>query len=138
MIDIDIELKKNPTGTAQQKGVSVVHGKPHFYTKPQVKAQMDEYILLINQALSKQGIKPPYFKDPVRVTIAFHFQIKQSMRWGTFKASTPDLDNVEKLLLDAMTQVGFWKDDALIVEKHTGKVWSDTAHIRILVEEVEE
>lgn len=37
----------------------------------------------------------------------------------------PDTDNLEKMLKDCMTEVGFWKDDALVVSETVYKIWSD-------------
>ena len=36
----------------------------------------------------------------------------------------PDLDNLAKAVLDAMTVLRFWGDDAQIVEMTLGKAWS--------------
>ena len=33
---------------------------------------------------------------------------------GEYKATKPDTDNLQKMLKDVMTEVGFWKDDALV------------------------
>ena len=37
MIEFFIPLDKLPTVTAQQKGVRVVNGRPHFYKKKEVE-----------------------------------------------------------------------------------------------------
>jgi Holliday junction resolvase RusA-like endonuclease len=37
----------------------------------------------------------------------------------------PDTDNLEKLLKDCMTEVGFWNDDAQVVKEIAEKVWTD-------------
>lgn len=48
----------------------------------------------------------------------------------------PDLDNVEKTLWDVMAKLGFYTDDAHIVDKRTGKMWADPAGIWIRLEEI--
>ena len=42
-----------------------------------------------------------------------------------WRITKPDTDNLEKLLKDCMTQVGFWKDDAQVVKEVVEKRWSD-------------
>ena len=37
------------------------------------------------------------------------------------KVTRPDLDNLAKLALDAMTRSGYWRDDAQVVEFTTAK-----------------
>ena len=37
-----------------------------------------------------------------------------------------------------MTQVGFWKDDALVAVEHVEKLWSDRAGIYVKIEELEQ
>jgi len=37
--------------------------------------------------------------------------------------SKPDCDNLAKAVLDAMTQVGWWRDDSLVVSLHVWKKW---------------
>ncbi len=36
-----------------------------------------------------------------------------------------DTDNLQKMLKDCMTEVGFWNDDAQVVVEHVEKLWSD-------------
>ena len=38
--------------------------------------------------------------------------------------SKPDLDNLEKAVMDALTDIRFWKDDCLVAKKETGKSWT--------------
>ena len=38
----------------------------------------------------------------------------------------PDIDNLAKQLLDAMTRLQFWEDDKQIVELHCRKVYGET------------
>ena len=40
----------------------------------------------------------------------------------TWHISRPDLDNMEKAVMDAFTQAGVWRDDSLVCEKMTSKV----------------
>ena len=48
----------------------------------------------------------------------------------------PDLDNWEKTILDVMKHVGYFLDDAQVVDLHACKMWSDPQGIWVRVEEV--
>ena len=39
------------------------------------------------------------------------------------KASCPDTDNLNKLLKDCMTKLGFWNDDAQVCREIIEKFW---------------
>lgn len=65
-------------------------------------------------------------EGPLSVTIAFYFPRPKS-HYGTgrksetmkpnapyWHISTPDKDNCEKLILDKLTQLGFWNDDSQV------------------------
>lgn len=39
--------------------------------------------------------------------------------------SKPDIENLEKAVLDALTDAGVWRDDALVCETTTTKTWCD-------------
>lgn len=69
------------------------------------------------------------------------------MRWqfkrgrhrdGDYKTTRPDLDNMEKLLKDCMTDAGFWHDDAQVCVEHAQKVWSGTEGILVRVKELDD
>lgn len=51
------------------------------------------------------------------------------------KATRPDLDNLAKLVLDAIVKAGILKDDSLIVELALAKVYSDKSFITIGIDE---
>lgn len=48
----------------------------------------------------------------------------------------PYMDNLQKLLKDCMTTVGFWKDDAQVTCEIIEKFWADIPGIYIEVEEI--
>lgn len=45
----------------------------------------------------------------------------------------PDIDNVTKQLMDAMTRQGFWKDDVQVVELHCRKVYAQQGYIDVML-----
>lgn len=72
------------------------------------------------------------FTAPVSLSIEFriprpksHFRASGDLKpnapvWAGRK---PDLDNLEKAIMDALTDLGVWSDDALVVSKATRKVF---------------
>jgi Holliday junction resolvase RusA-like endonuclease len=52
------------------------------------------------------------------------------------KTTRPDLDNLAKLALDAMTRAGYWHDDSQVVRLVTEKWYSDMPGIAVRVEQI--
>lgn len=67
---------------------------------------------------------------PLKVRMQFFF--KRPLRLLSKKApdehirhiGKPDCDNLEKAVLDALTQIGFFRDDSLVCDLHTEKFYS--------------
>lgn len=55
---------------------------------------------------------------------------------GSPVTTTPDLDNVEKVLWDVLVRLGYLKDDCLVFDKHVCKMYNNPAGIYISLEEV--
>ena len=126
-----LHFETMPKGTAQQKGVSIIKGKPHFYEKANVRNARLE----LTQALKEHKPKKPSDK-PIKLTVWFYFDTKDKKKWNEPKPTRPDTDNLQKLLKDCMTDVGFWLDDAQVVEETVGKFYAEKATIVIYWEEV--
>jgi Holliday junction resolvase RusA-like endonuclease len=82
------------------------------------------------------------FAGPVAVSIAFHFArpVSQLRKDGSPKPSAPlyprpDVDNLAKAVLDALTDAGAWGDDSQVVSLKITKKWSVTAHTLIIIKE---
>ena len=77
---------------------------------------------------------------PLRVSINFLFQRPKShYRTGRysqdlkdsapmFHTAKPDRDNLEKAVLDILTQIGFWRDDAQVVAGEVLKRYENPGH----------
>ena len=107
-----------PTVTAQEHKVRVVHGRPMFYDTPRLKAARSTFEDLLRQHRPKAPLK-----GPVALTVDWHFSTK-SHREGAYRVTRPDTDNLQKLLKDCMTRVGFWRDDAQVCREDVTKRWS--------------
>lgn len=90
---------------------------------------------------------------PLRVTIGLRFP-RPKYHYGTGKnsakikpryaacwhAKKPDRDNCEKAILDALSELGFWRDDAQVCCGEVTKKWADQpsgAGADIEIQEVE-
>lgn len=118
-----------PRTTAQQKKVSCWGGRPKYYEPKNVK---DAKKILIDALLPFMPAEPAY--GAVSLFVDWRFPAK-SHKEG-WKTTAPDTDNLDKMLKDVMTQLGFWDDDALVVDEHIQKHWSKQPGILIRVEEL--
>ena len=82
-----------------------------------------DYKRRIITAAHTQNIRK--IEGPVRLDLMFAFTQPKG-RARQFKISKPDLDNLEKAVMDALTEAGVWCDDAQVVEKHSVKVFGAT------------
>lgn len=118
-----------PTVTHQEHKVSVVHGKPVFYEPPELK----EARAKLTAHLAKHRPQRP-FTGAVRLMVKWCFPAAGKHTDGEFRTTKPDTDNLQKLLKDCMTAVGFWKDDALVASELCEKFWADIPGIFIRIE----
>jgi Holliday junction resolvase RusA-like endonuclease len=121
-----------PTATAQQKGERVVGGYIHHYKKKNV-AQAEA---ILRDALLPYVPEEPITDKPISMCTVWMFPYPKSAKrhepgWYRRKITRPDTDNLNKLLKDVMTDMGFWKDDALICTELIMKVYSDEPGILI-------
>ena len=120
-----------PKGTSQEKRVRVVNGKPVFFKKDNVASAEHEFkvALIPNRPLNPSD-------KPIKLTIGFAFDTKDKKLWGQPKPTRPDTDNYLKLFKDCMTDCGFWKDDAQVVDERVFKTYAENATIMVRWEEV--
>lgn len=110
-----------PTVTAQERKVRVVSGKPVFYEPPEVR----EARALLVSALGQHRPESPR-TGAISLTVAWLFPRGGTRhRNGEWRTTKPDTDNLQKLLKDCMTEVGFWKDDAQVCRELVLKYWAD-------------
>ena len=76
------------------------------------------------------------FAGPVAVSLAICRPTEGKHDQGEPCTSKPDLDNWEKTILDVMAHVGYFLDDAQVVDLHACKMWSDPQGIWVRVEEL--
>ena len=120
-----------PTTTHQQKAVRVVKGKPVFYEPPELK---DARAKLLAH-LSKYAPAEPY-TGPVRLYTLWYFPVTGNHKDNEYKATRPDTDNLQKLLKDVMTELHYWRDDALVVSEYIEKRYSEYPGLHVIIDPI--
>ena len=109
-----------PPVTAQETQVAVVRNKPVFYKPEKLKEAKKE---IIKHLMPFKPVKP--YEGAIELHVVWLFPKGKRHKHNEWRITKPDTDNLEKLLKDCMTQVGFWKDDAQVVKEVVEKRWSD-------------
>ena len=122
-----------PTKTAQEKRWKCVNGKPIAYQSAELKAA---YMKL------RDGVarfKPEEkIRDSIQLLVQWGFPADKKHPAGSWRKGKPDTDNLQKMLKDVMTEVGFWEDDCLVVSETVQKFYVDTPGIYIAIAKVGE
>ena len=121
-----------PTVTAQEHKVKVVHGRPLFYDPPKVRHAKG----VLSEALMVHAPLEP-LTGPVELRAVWKFKRSRLHRHGEWRTTRPDTDNLQKLLKDIMTGLGFWNDDAQVVRESVEKMWSNDPGLEIEITELE-
>lgn len=122
-----------PRATAQQRGEAIRYknGKAYIqhYRKANVQALRNELAFRLNR------YAPPVpSEDPIRLIVFIGFDVKEKQLWGKYKTTRPDGDNYIKELKDVMTEIGFWRDDAQVVDERIVRTYAEKGSITIQVE----
>lgn len=117
-----------PTVTHQEQKTVVRNSKPYRYDPPELKAARAK----LTAHLAKH-IPVDKYIGAVRLITKWCFPITGSHEDGEYKTTKPDTDNLQKLLKDCMTEVGFWTDDALVASEITEKFWAEQPGIYISI-----
>lgn len=131
MIEFFMPMAKVPTTTHQQKQVTVKNGKPVFYEPPDLVAARAKLTAHLGPNTPTKK-----FTGPVRLIAKWCFPLSGKHKDGEWKSTKPDTDNLQKLLKDCMTDLGFWKDDALVASEIAEKFWAEVPGIYIRIEEL--
>ena len=120
-----------PTCTHQEKQVRVGKDKKPVFYEPQelrnARAKLEAHL-----ARHKPDER---YGGAVELVATWCFP-RGKHKDGEYRTSRPDTDNLQKLLKDCMTRVGFWKDDAQVCREITEKFWAERPGIYIRVTEL--
>lgn len=122
-----------PTATSQMKGVRVVNGRPHFFKRKTVQQAENSLWALLHPHAPAQPLD-----GPLCLVLRFYWPWRKSERKSRIKAfsvypieTRPDVENVAKGLIDVMTTLRFWNDDAQLSSLSISKAWSDQPGISL-------
>lgn len=122
-----------PTKTYQQHKIRVVNNKPVIYEPAELKAVR----MKLEASLSKYAPREPETAG-IRLITKWLYPTTPKHFNGEYRLSRPDTDNLQKMLKDVMTKLGFWIDDSLVASEIIEKFWADTPGIFIQIEALEE
>lgn len=125
---IDLQIRGEPVAQPRAKAMTLPghgggRGFARMYTPDTAKAWKD---LVYLAALGK--VRAPH-EGPVRLEADIYFPrperlMKKSSPAGLIPHTVkPDRDNLEKAILDAITQAGIWKDDCQVYDGPVRKWW---------------
>ena len=117
-VEFFMPMEHVPTVTAQEHKVTVVNGKPRFYDPSELARAKANIIaaLLARPRPTEKLTGPPHLHTIWCFLTDRHPD-------GAWRDTKPDTDNLQKLLKDCMTQVGYWEDDAQVCSELVEKRW---------------
>lgn len=117
VIEFFLPMERVPTVTAQEHKVVVKNGRPVFYEPPELLAVRRKYRDML------AGHRPAEkLTGPLHLHVVWCFLTDRHPD-GAWRITKPDTDNLQKLLKDCMTDVGFWEDDAQVCSELVEKRW---------------
>ena len=116
-IEMFLPMEHVPTVTHQEKKVQVNNGKAVFYEPPELKAARQKYRDMLARHKPERKLA-----GPLALHVVWCFLTDRHPD-GAWRDTKPDTDNLQKLLKDCMTAVGFWEDDAQVCSELTEKRW---------------
>lgn len=122
---------KPPTATYQEHKVTVRSGKPVFYDTQEIKNAK----VKLRDSLAAYVPDVPY-ECAIRLMVKWLFPVSGKHTDGEYKTTKPDTDNLQKMLKDIMTELCFWKDDALVASEITEKFYADIPGLFIVIQEL--
>ena len=131
MLEFFMPMEKVPTVTHQEKAVRVANGKPVFYEPAELKEARAKLEAHLARHVPKEKMR-----GPLELVAKWCFP-RGKHADGEYRVTKPDTDNLQKLLKDVMTRLGFWTDDAQVAREITEKFWAEVPGIYVRVSETE-
>jgi Holliday junction resolvase RusA-like endonuclease len=138
LLNITLDLNLLPVPKERARTVRTKDDKTISFTPARTKRFTQDVSNVLLMVL--KGNQP--LVGPVKLTMVFRMEIPVS--WPIWKkeaaslghiapTSRPDMDNLEKALLDALNEKAF-TDDAYVVERNARKIYSNTPGISVFIE----
>ena len=125
MEKISFQVKGQPIPKARARTIRK-GGKTWSFTPKRVT----KWEQMIQEEAKKHFLEP--LDGPLALTLIFYLKRPKSRRKDTYVSTTPDLDNLEKAVLDGLSDVAYI-DDRLVVAKNSIKRYVITGEPRIEV-----
>lgn len=132
---VNFTIDGEPIGKARPR----VNTKTKRAYTPEKTKMYENYIKLLYKCQVQH-----YFEGYVRLTVIAYYgiaksdsnKVKQQKRENILRPSKkPDIDNVYKLVADALNTIAY-KDDAAIVEGDFKKYYSDRPRVEVTIEKI--
>lgn len=130
MYEFFMPMARIPTATGQEKGYSKKTGT--YYEPERLKAARSKLMAHLAKHCPETT-----FQGPLRLVVKWCFPPTGPHKSGEWKTSKPDTDNLQKVLKDCMTRLGYWKDDAQVCSEIIEKFWWDMPGIFIGIYELD-
>lgn len=116
-----------PTTTAQQRRQTSSGG----YLPPAARKAKAFW-----QAFFEKHAPSEPESGPLSLIITFTFRPGKRQTQSKYKMTRPDLDNLLKLVQDAMTKCGYWNDDSQVVILSASKCYGDVPGVYVNIQKV--
>ena len=130
-----------PTRSTHQSSLRVLRGRGgKFFVGKMSTSSHKKWVTEFEKTIS--AAKPDFpFDSETKVYLGFYFSHlkscpKKLLDKTVFKITSPDLDNLEKSVLDSLVRTGFLVDDSIVCSKVSEKFHSDRAGIEIRIEKI--
>jgi Holliday junction resolvase RusA-like endonuclease len=141
MSEITMEVNIIPTKATHQSSLRIMKSKSgRMFVGKFAKSAIKSWITEFNLKIKRFRPDVPW-DGPTEVNIQFKFPWNKStprkyLNREEWKTTRPDLDNMEKVILDSLTSEGFLVDDSIICLKTTSKKCSNTPCIIITLRQI--
>lgn len=120
-----------PTKTYQEHRIGRrKNGSFYMYEDRELKEVRIMYRNLLVRHVPDEPIE-----GAVRLVVKWCFP-KGRHQDGSYKITKPDTDNLNKMLKDVMTELGFWKDDSQVASEIIEKFWAEVPGIYIEIKKL--
>jgi Holliday junction resolvase RusA-like endonuclease len=109
------------------------------YTPKRTQAHEKAIAMWCRAAMMDGGFMSAFpLEGAVRVAIDFVFKRTKKTKSALYHTITPDIDNLEKCVLDGINKAGLWKDDSQVIECFASKRFvvsdeSEKPHTKVTV-----
>lgn len=126
-----VHMDDIPRTTAQQKDITTRGGFPRLVDSKNLKTAKTIWHYALANHVPKEMLK-----KPLRVKILYCFKASKTNKADTFKTTSPDTDNLQKLPKDIMQALEYYKNDGEVAFDEAVKVFSDVPGVLVKVSEL--